>query len=128
MRTKVGNVTLNEVTLNNIKSLKTTEECDLALLQLSGEIADIESSVGDALGDARRRGVIGDREAFHNARYMLKVKRLALMLIQQRRGDLRRIEQDHRQEHSLIELLKEIDPDAARRLFAEAKRRWGKGK
>jgi len=128
MREKVGNVTLNDEAIDNIRSLATTIDCDRAMFQLSEEIADIESWIGDAVGRRNRTGAIGDRKEFHDARYLLKVKRLALTLIQERRGDLRRIEQQRQREHDLIELLKEIDPDAAARLFAEAKRRWPKKK
>jgi hypothetical protein len=45
---------------------------DRAMFQLAEEISDIDSWIGDAVGQRNRTGAMGDRKEFHDARYFLK--------------------------------------------------------
>jgi hypothetical protein len=99
------------------------------MVELSATIADIETDIGDAVGD-RNRGyepTEEDREWFYSASRALKLKRLALSAVEQRRGHLASIEKatiQQPRDRQLLDLLKETNPDAFYRLIDEACSRW----
>src|SRR5262245_29428757 len=107
--------------------LKTVEECDQARIWLTGKIADIEAQVEEADRAGRRTGYLEDPHWFRQAKRALKLKRLALQMTLQRRGELaKREHMNHAESQNarLIKLLIETDKPAWDRLIAEARRRW----
>jgi hypothetical protein len=132
-RTKLGRVQDYEIRAREealrASTLSTIGECDQHMVELSATIADIETGIGDAVGD-RNRGyepTDEDREWLYTASRVLKLKRLALSAVQQRRGHLASIEKARIQQsrdRQLLDLLKETNPDAFYRLIDEACSRW----
>jgi hypothetical protein len=111
-------------------SIPTVEACDRILIEISEEIADLETEMGDAI--AKRRSTKAEptheeKEEFYRASRSLKINRIGLTAVQQRRGLLTsftKAERHHNRNQRLVDLLKETDPDAFWRLLETAAARW----
>jgi hypothetical protein len=111
-------------------SIPTVEACDRILIEISEEIADLETELGDATIKRRQtkaEPTHEEKEDFYRASRSLKINRIGLTAVQQRRGLLTSItkaERHHDRNQRLVDLLKETDPDAFWHLLEMAAAKW----
>jgi hypothetical protein len=107
-------------------SIPTVEACDRILIEISEEIADLETEMGDSIAKRQRtkeEPTHEEKEDFYRAARSLKINRIGLTAVQQRRGLLTSIlkaEYQRDRNQRLIDLLKETNPDAFWRLLETA--------
>ena len=100
------------------------------MIEISEEIADLETELGDAVIKRRRtkeEPTHEEKEEFYKASRSLKINRIGLTAVQQRRGlltSMAKAERHHDRNRQLLDLLKETDPDAFWRLLETAAARW----